>query len=64
VQLQIIPTTIGFPLTAEVLELALAALVVLEEALELLELLEPHALMASATAGTVRQSSSRLSRFE
>jgi hypothetical protein len=49
VQLQIMPTTIGFPLTLAVLEPAAVA------AFECVEVLEPHALSASAAAVTANE---------
>jgi hypothetical protein len=57
VQLQIIPTTIAFPLGPATLELA--AGVALAAELVLLEALEPQALSATTIAATADDTSSR-----
>jgi hypothetical protein len=62
VQLQIIPTTIAFPLGPATLELA--ACVALEAELVLLEVVEPQALSATTIAATADNSSSRPVTFE
>jgi hypothetical protein len=62
VQLQIIPTTIAFPLG--LVALALAAAVALEAGLELFEAVEPQALSATTIAATAEDSSSRPVTFE
>jgi hypothetical protein len=62
VQLQIIPTTIAFPLGPVTLELD--AGVALAAGLELFEALEPQALSATTIAATADDSSSRPVTFE
>jgi hypothetical protein len=62
VQLQIIPTTIAFPLGPATLELA--ACVALEAELVLLEEVEPHALSATTIATRADDSSGRPVTFE
>jgi hypothetical protein len=61
VQLQIIPTTIAFPLGPVTLALAAVAL---EAELELVEAVEPQALSATTTAATADDSSRRPVTFE
>jgi hypothetical protein len=62
VQLQIIPTTIAFPLGSATLELA--ACVALEAELVLLEAVEPQALSTPTTATSADDSNSRPVTFE
>jgi hypothetical protein len=63
VQLQIIPTTIGLPFKVVVLAFALVAALAPAAGLELLELLEPHAVKPSAPSVTTNAGWSQRVRY-